>query len=252
MSGLEWIVNGYTLSLAVLLVVGGRMGDIFGRRKLFVFGVILFTFASMTAGFAPTNSAVVASRVVQGVGAAFMMPGTLSIISDAFPPAQRGKAIGTWAGVSALALAVGPVLGGFLTEYVSWRAIFFINLPVGILAVLAALFIVKESRDSAVGRQVDVLGVVALTASLTALVLALIEGNSWGWESPAVLGLIAGSVLMLGVFVLIEMKVKAPIVEFALFKSRNFIGAVIVAFIISFAMLGVFFFLALYMQNILG
>ena len=251
-SGLEWIVNGYTLSLAVLLVVGGRMGDIFGRRKMFVFGVTLFTFASMTAGFAPNNSAVVASRVVQGVGAAFMMPGTLSIITDAFPPAQRGKAIGTWAGVSALALAVGPVLGGFLTEYVSWRAIFFINLPVGILAVLAALFIVKESRDSTVGRQIDVLGVTALTASLTALVLALIEGNTWGWESPAVLGLVAGSVLMMGAFVLIETRVKAPIVQFDLFKSRNFIGAVTVAFIISFAMMGVFFFLALYMQNVLG
>lgn len=251
-SGLEWIVNGYTLSLAVLLVVGGRMGDIFGRRKMFVFGVILFTVASMTAGFAPTNFAIVASRVIQGIGAAFMMPGTLSIITDAFPPAQRGKAIGTWAGVSALALAVGPVLGGFLTEYVSWRAIFFINLPIGIMAVMAALFVVKESRDSTVGRQIDVLGVTALTASLTALVLALIEGNTWGWGSPAVLGLIAGSVLILGAFVAIELRVKAPIVEFALFKSRNFIGAVTVAFIISFAMLGVFFFLALYMQNILG
>lgn len=251
-SGLEWIVNGYTLSLAVLLVVGGRMGDIFGRRRMFVFGVILFTVASMTAGLAPTNFALVASRVIQGIGAAFMMPGTLSIITDAFPPAQRGKAIGTWAGVSALALAVGPVLGGFLTEYVSWRAIFYINLPVGILAVLAALFVVKESRDSAVGRQVDVLGVTALTAALTALVLALIEGNSWGWQSPAVLGLVGGAVLMLVAFVAIERRVKAPIVEFSLFSSRNFIGAVTVAFIISFAMLGVFFFLALYMQNILG
>jgi len=251
-SGLEWIVNGYTLSFAVLLAVGGRMGDIFGRRRMFVVGVIIFTFASATAGFAPNNFALVASRVLQGAGAAFMMPGTLSIITDAFPPHERGKAIGTWAGVSALALAVGPVLGGFLTEYVSWRAIFYINLPVGVLAVLAALFIVRESRDTTVGRQVDLLGVGVLTVSLTALVLALIEGNSWGWGSPAVFGLIAVSVILMIAFVAAEQRVKAPIIEFSLFNSRNFIGSVIVAFIISFAMMGVFFFLALYMQNILG
>ena len=231
-AGLEWIVNGYTLSFAVLLAVGGRMGDIFGRRKMFVVGVVIFTFASATAGFAPTNFALVASRVLQGVGAAFMMPGTLSIITDAFPPHERGKAIGTWAGVSALALAVGPVLGGFLTEHVSWRAIFYINLPVGVLAVLAALFIVRESRDTTVGRQVDLLGVGVLTVSLTALVLALIEGNSWGWGSPAVVGLIAASVILMAAFVVVEQRVKAPIIEFS--------------------MMGVFFFLALYMQNVLG
>lgn len=251
-SGLEWIVNGYTLSFAVLLAVGGRIGDIFGRRKAFTFGVIVFTLASTTAGFAPSNAALVASRVLQGVGAAFMMPGTLSIITDAFPPSERGKAIGTWAGVSALALAIGPVLGGFLTEHVSWRAIFYINLPVGILAVLAATFVVRESRDTTVGRKVDYLGVGILTVSLTALVLALIEGNSWGWGSAAVIGLIAVAIVSLISFIFTERRVAAPIIEFGLFKSRNFIGSVVVAFIISFAMMGVFFFLALYMQNILG
>ncbi len=251
-SGLERIVNGYTLSFAVLLAVGGRIGDIFGRRKAFVFGVIVFTIASATAGFAPNNFALVASRVLQGIGAAFMMPGTLSIITDAFPAHERGKAIGTWAGVSALALAIGPVLGGFLTEQVSWRAIFYINLPVGIIAVLAALFVVRESRDTTVGRKVDYTGVGILTVSLTALVLALIEGNSWGWDSTAVLALIAVSVGALIAFVFTENRVTAPIIEFGLFKSRNFIGSVITAFIISFAMMGVFFFLALYMQNVLG
>jgi EmrB/QacA subfamily drug resistance transporter len=250
-SGLEWIVNGYTLSFAVLLAVGGRLGDIFGRRRMFIFGVIIFTFASTTAGFAPSNFALVASRVLQGVGAAFMMPGTLSIITNAFPPAERGKAIGTWAGVSALALAIGPVLGGFLTEHVSWRAIFFINLPVGVVAVAAALLFVKESRDYTVNRDVDVLGVGVLTMSLTGFVLALIEGNSWGWDSTAIIGLLAFSVAMFVAFFIVEQRVKAPIIEFALFKSRNFIGAVITAFIITFSMMGVFFFLALYMQNIL-
>ena len=251
-AGLEWIVNGYTLSFAVLLATGGRMGDIFGRRRMFIFGVIIFTLSSFTAGFAPDQTALVASRIAQGVGAAFMMPGTLSIITDAFPAEERGKAIGTWAGVSALALAVGPVLGGYLTEDVSWRMIFYINLPVGLLAVIAAIFYVRESRDTSVGREVDYAGVAVMTVGLTAIVLALIEGNTWGWTSPAILGLIALALIALPVFVLVENRSKAPTVEFRLFRSRNFIGAVTVAFIISFAMMGVFFFLALYMQNILG
>jgi len=250
-SGLEWIVNGYTLSFAVLLATGGRIGDIFGRRRAFVFGVIVFTVASATAGFAPDDISLIVSRVFQGIGAAFMMPGTLSIITDVFPPQERGKAIGTWAGVSALALAVGPVLGGFLTEHVSWRAIFYINLPVGILAVLAALFVVRESRDTTVGRKVDYLGVSLLTVSLTALVLTLIEGNSWGWGSTAVISLWAVCAVFLVAFIAAERRVEAPVIEFGLFKSRNFIGAVTTAFIISFAMMGVFFFLALYMQNVL-
>jgi EmrB/QacA subfamily drug resistance transporter len=251
-SALEWTINGYTLSFAVLLAVGGRLGDIFGRRRMFIGGVVLFTLSSATAGFAPDTLSLVISRIAQGVGAAFMMPGTLSIITDAFPAEERGRAIGTWAGVSALALAIGPLLGGFLTEHVGWQAIFFINLPVGIGAVLAALFAVRESRDETVGREVDYTGVAVLTAGLTALVLALVEGNSWGWGSPEIISLIAGSAVLLIAFVAIEQRVRAPIVEFGLFANRTFIGAVSVAFIVTFAMLGMFFFLALYMQNILG
>jgi EmrB/QacA subfamily drug resistance transporter len=252
LSSLEWTVSGYTLSFAVLLATGGRLGDIFGRRRMFIGGVVVFTLSSATAGFAQDTLSLVISRVAQGAGAAFMMPGTLSIITDAFPARERGRAIGTWAGVSALALAIGPVVGGFLVEHVSWRAIFFINLPVGVGAVLAALFAVRESRDETVGREVDSAGVAALTVGLTALVLSLIEGNSWGWGSPRIVTLLVLSALMLVAFVLIERRVKAPIVAFALFADRNFIGAVTVAFIVSFAMLGMFFFLALYMQNILG
>ena len=251
-SGLEWTVNGYTLSFAVLLATGGRLGDIFGRRRMFIGGVIVFTLSSATAGLAPDTLSLVLSRVAQGVGAAFMMPGTLSIITDAFPAEERGKAIGTWAGVSALALAIGPVVGGFLVEHVSWRAIFYMNLPVGFAAVTAALFAVRESRDDTVGREIDFAGVAALTGGLTALVLALVEGNSWGWGSPEIVALLAVSLLLLGGFAAIELRSHAPMVEFGLFAGRNFIGAVTVAFIVSFAMLGMFFFLALYMQNILG
>jgi EmrB/QacA subfamily drug resistance transporter len=250
-SGLEWTVNGYTLSFAVLLATGGRLGDIFGRRRTFLIGVVVFALSSATAGLAQSPTDLVISRVVQGVGAALMMPGTLSIITDAFPAHERGKAMGTWAGVSALALAVGPVLGGFLTEQVSWRAIFYLNIPVAAGAIAATIFAVRESRDTTVGREVDYLGVAALTAGLTALVLALVEGNDWGWASGGIVALLAGSVLALAAFVAIELRVKAPMVEFRFFADRNFVGAVVVALIITFAMMGVFFFLALYMQDIL-
>jgi EmrB/QacA subfamily drug resistance transporter len=250
-SGLEWTINGYTLSFAVLLATGGRLGDIFGRRRMFLAGVIIFALSSATAGFAADETSLVISRVVQGVGAALMMPGTLSIITDAFPAHERGKAMGTWAGVSALALAIGPVLGGFLTQHVSWRAIFYINIPVAIGAVLATTFAVRESRDTSVGREVDYAGVAVLTAGLTALVLALVEGNSWGWGSTQIVALLVGAAIALPAFVWVENRVKAPMVQFDLLSDRNFIAAVCVAMIISFAMLGVFFFLALYMQDIL-
>src|SRR3954471_19775843 len=189
LSSLEWTVSGYTLSFAVLLATGGRLGDIFGRRRMFIGGGIVFTLSSATAGLAQDTLSVVLSRVAKGAGAAFMMPGTLSIITDAFPARERGKAIGTWAGVSALALAIGPVVGGFLVEHVSWRAIFYFNLPVGIGAVLAALFAVRESRDESSSHVVDYGGVATITVGLSALVLALVEGNSWGWGSPRIVAL---------------------------------------------------------------
>jgi EmrB/QacA subfamily drug resistance transporter len=251
-SSLEWVVNGYSLSFAVLLATGGRLGDILGRRRMFMTGVVLFAISSATAGLAPSTTALVASRVTQGIGASLMMPATLSIITNAFPPAERGRAIGTWAGVSALALALGPLLGGFLTEHVSWRAIFYLNIPVAAAAIAATLFAVRESRDETVGREIDWAGTAVLTVGLTAGVLALIEGNSWGWGSPRIIGLIAISIVVLAGFVKLEGRVRAPIVQFEFLRNRNFVGSLIVAFIISFSMLGMFFFMALYIQNILG
>jgi EmrB/QacA subfamily drug resistance transporter len=252
LSALEWTVNAYTLTFAVLLITGGRLGDIFGRRRMFLFGVVVFALSSATIGFAPSDGWLVASRAVQGIGAAFMMPATLSIISNAFPPEERGKAIGTWAGVSAIALAVGPLLGGWLTEDVSWRAIFFINLPVAVGAVAVTLFATHESRDETVDRRVDIPGIAAMTVALTALVFALVEGNSWGWGSAGIIGLLALTVVALGAFVAIERRAPAPIVDFDALRSKQFLGANIVAFMVSFGMLAMFFFLALYMQNILG
>ncbi len=160
LSALEWTVNAYTLTFAVLMITGGRLGDIFGRRRFFLFGVVVFGLSSAAIGFAPSDTLLVAFRAVQGIGAAFMMPATLSIITQAFPPHQRGIAIGTWAGVSAMALAIGPVIGGFLTQDVSWRAIFFINPPIAALAVAVTLFAARETRDETVDRTVDVGGIV--------------------------------------------------------------------------------------------
>ena len=251
-SSLEWTVNAYTLTFAVLLVTGGRLGDIFGRRTMFLFGVIVFALSSAFIGFAPTQEVLVAGRAVQGIGAAFMMPGTLSIISDAFPPQERGRAIGTWAGVSGLALAIGPVVGGALTEYVSWRAIFFLNLPVAAGAIVVTLFAARNSRDETVDRSVDYPGIAALSVGLTALILALIEGNRWGWGSTAIIALFVTAVLGAVAFIYIETHRRVPMVDFRFFKSRTFAGANLVAIVISFAMLAQFFFMALYMQNILG
>ncbi|MEA2401404.1 MAG: hypothetical protein QOK00_1807 [Thermoleophilaceae bacterium] len=252
LSGLEWTVNIYTLTFAVLLVTGGRLGDILGRRKMFLFGVVVFALSSAAIGLAPGQGWLVGGRALQGAGAAFMMPATLSIITVTFPPEERGKAIGTWAGVSALALAIGPVVGGALAEYVSWRAIFFLNLPVAVGAVLVTLFATHESRDETKRHTIDWAGIVTFSTGLTALVLALIEGNSWGWGSARVVALLAVAVVGLVAFAVIEPRAREPMVEFSLFRSRTFLGANFVAFIVSFAMLAMFFFTALYMQNILG
>ena len=251
LQALEWTMNAYTLTLAALMVTAGRLGDIFGRRKLFLFGVAVFGASSLAIGVAPDDVLLVAFRAVQGIGAAFMMPATLSIISQAFPAEQRGTAIGTWAGVGALALAIGPVLGGFLTEDVSWRAIFFINPPIAVGAVAVTLFAARESRDETVGRIVAVAGIATLTAGLTALVLALVESNSWHWGSARIVGLFVVAVVALAAFVVIELRVRAPMLDFSFFRSRTSAGANVVAFLVTFAMFAQFFFLTLYMQNVL-
>ena len=251
LAGLEWTVNAYTLAFGVLLVTGGRLGDIFGRRRVFLFGVVLFAGSSAFIGFSQSQAWLVAGRAMQGVGAAFMMPATLSIITNAFPPQERGKAIGTWAGVSALALAIGPVVGGLLVEHVSWQSIFFINLPVAVGAVAVTLFATHESRDETVVPKVDFAGIATLTTGLTALTLALVEAAAWGWGSPRIIGLFALAAAGLTAFVYVERRAAVPMVDFGFFGARTFLGANLVAFIVSFAMLAMFFFISLYMQNVL-
>jgi len=251
LSALEWTINAYTLTLAVFMVTGGRLGDIFGRRRMFLIGVVVFGLSSAVIGLSPNGTVLVAFRAIQGIGAAFMMPATLSIITQTFPAEQRGMAIGTWAGVSAMALAIGPVLGGFLTQSVSWRAIFFINPPIAVVAIAVTLFATRESRDETVDRSVDYPGIATLTVSLTALVLALVEGDSWRWGSVRVISLFVIAAAGLVAFVRIELRSRAPMVDFSFFRSRSFLGSNLVAFFVTFAMFSQFFFLTLYMQNVL-
>ncbi len=250
-SSLEWTVNAYTLSFAVLLVTGGRLGDLFGRRRMFLFGVGVFAFSSFMIALSQSDTWLIAFRALQGVGSGFMMPATLSIITNTFDAHERGRAIGTWAGVSAMALAIGPVVGGFLVEEVSWQSIFLLNVPVAVIAIFVTLFAVRESRDETALREVDVPGVASLSIGLAALVLALVKSNSWGWGSARVLGLFALAALALATFAYVEPRRRAPMVQFSFFRSRAYFGANVVAFIVSFTMFATFFSLALYMQDIL-
>jgi EmrB/QacA subfamily drug resistance transporter len=250
-SSLEWVVNAYTLSFAVTLVTGGRLGDLFGRRRMFLIGVAIFGSSSFMIALSQSDTWLILFRAVQGIGSGFMMPATLSIITNTFDAHERGRAIGTWAGVSAMALAIGPVVGGFLVEEVSWQSIFLLNVPVAALAIFVTLFAVRESRDETAIREIDVPGVAALTVGLAALVLALVKSNSWGWGSARVIGLFAIAAVALTAFVLIEPRRRAPMVEFSFFRSRTFFGSNVVAFIVSFTMFATFFSLTLYMQDIL-
>lgn len=251
-AALEWIVNGYTLSLAVLMVTMGKLGDIFGRKRVFLIGLTLFTAASFASGVAPNLGTLVLLRVLQGIGGSIMMPGTLSIISATFHGKERAQAIGIWAGISGLALALGPVVGGVLVQYVNWQAIFFINIPIGIVAFVVATRVVRESSDSNAARSVDYLGVVTLTAGLFALTLALIEGQGWGWGSGRILGLFAAAVVAFALFGAVEIRQPHPMMQFGIFRSRAFLAANIITLVQTFGMFGTIFFLTLYMQNVLG
>jgi EmrB/QacA subfamily drug resistance transporter len=250
-SSLEWTVNAYTLTFAVLLVTGGRLGDLYGRRRMFMLGVTVFGLSSLLIALSKSDTWLIAFRAVQGIGSGFMMPATLSIITNTFDAHERGRAIGTWAGVSAMALAIGPVLGGLLVQDVSWQSIFILNVPVAVVAIAVTLFATKESRDETAVREIDLPGVASLTVGLAALVLALVKSNTWGWGSGRVIGLFALALVAVAAFFVIEPRRRVPIVDFSFFRSRTYFGANVVAFIVSFTMFATFFSLALYMQDIL-
>ena len=252
LSSLEWIVTAYALTFAALLITGGKLGDLYGRRKMFIAGLVVFTLASLACGLAPNAGFLIGARAVQGVGAALMNPATLSIITATFPPKERGQAIGIWAGVSALALAIGPLLGGLIVDNINWHWIFYVNVPVGVVGIIVSRWVIAESRDTSHEQSIDLPGLVTSGGSLLALSYALIEGNKHGWGSPEIIGLFVGAAVLLAVFILLELRQRLPMLDLELFKIGSFAGANIVAMLVSLGMFGVFFFISIYVQNVLG
>src|SRR6195952_5617524 len=251
--GLEWLVSGYILAFASLLLAGGRLGDIYGRRRLFLIGLGIFTAASLVAGLAGSAEVLVAARTVQGLGAALATPPTLAIISAASAdPRRRASAVGIWAGVGALALAVGPLLGGVLAQHATWGWIFEINVPVGIATLLLGASVITESRLDVGPRRLDVPGLVTSAAALFALTYALIEGQQHGWTSPMILGCFALALALGLAFISIERRSAEPMVALALFSERVFSGGLIALMMWGFGLFGIYFFTSLYLQGVLG
>ena len=248
----EWTVTGYVLMTGVFPVAMGRAGDIFGRRKMYLAGLVAFVATSAACGLAQNIEQLVVLRILQGLGAATMMPLTLSIITNAFPPEQRGLAIGIWGGVSGLGLIAGPVLGGLLVNGDEWRWIFLVNIPVGAVALILALAFVPESRDTNAPRYLDWRGLLTLSAGLFLLLFGLTRGNDEGWASALILSCFAAGVLMLAAFVVVERRVRAPLVDLSLFRSRPFVMACLTASLFSAAVFGSQPYTSLFMQNYLG
>jgi EmrB/QacA subfamily drug resistance transporter len=251
LSQLQWVVTGYALTFAAFMLIGGKVADAYGRRRMFVVGIVVFTLASLACGLAGSSEMLIAARVVQGIGAAMMNPATLSIIAATFPPAQRGAAIGIWAGVSATALAIGPLVGGLLTESLSWHWIFFVNVPVGIAGIVASLLFIDESKDQTHVR-LDLPGLATSGIGLFGLTYGLIEANAYGWTSPRIVGSFAIAVAALAAFGVLERRQWEPMLPLELFRNRTYTGANVSVLLVALAMFGVFFFMSLYMQGILG
>src|SRR5213078_1014353 len=251
-SELEWVVNAYALTFGVLLLSGGKLADLLGRRLIFIAGLVIFTASSLACGLANGPEVLIAARTVQGIGAALMNPATLSIVTATFPPRQRGMAIGIWAGVSAMALAIGPLVGGILTEKINWSWIFYVNVPIGVLGIVAARIFVDETRDTSRDQRLDLPGLLSSGIGLFALTYALISTNHHGWTSPLVLSLFAIAFVSLLAFVLLELHQRVPMLDLRLFRNATFAGANTVMLLVGLSMFGIFFFNSLFIQNILG
>ncbi len=238
---LQWVVESYGVLLAALILVGGSFGDRFGRRLIFIAGVLIFALASAGCGLAQNIHQLIGARSIQGVGAALLVPGSLAIISTSFDEKNRGQAIGIWSGFTAITTAVGPVLGGWLVQHASWRWVFFLNLPIAAAVVAISLWRIPESRSSSAGR-VDWLGAILATAGLGSLVTGFVESLNLGWRNPLVLGGLAVGLGCLVAFVFVEAASTAPTLPLMLFKSRSFSGANLLTLFL-YAAVGIFFFL---------
>jgi len=249
---LSWVVNGYTLFFGGFLLLGGRMADLIGRRRLFVVGLVVFALASLAGGLATSSGMLIAARAVQGLGAALLSPAALSLVTVIFAEgAERNKAMGVWGAVAGSGGAAGVLFGGLLTEYAGWEWVLFVNVPIGLAAAVAAARLLPESRNGG-ARNFDLAGAVSVTAGLSLLVYTLVDANDAGWTSGQTLGLAAVALALIATFVAVELRSKAPLVPFGIFRMRTITGTNVVALLVAMALFSMFFFISLYMQQVLG
>jgi EmrB/QacA subfamily drug resistance transporter len=249
---LSWVVNAYTLFFGGFLLLGGRMADLLGRRRMFIVGLVLFALASLAGGFAGSPGTLVAARAVQGLGAALLSPAALSLVTVMFTEgAERNKALGVWGAVAGSGAAAGVLLGGVLTEFAGWEWVLWVNVPIGIAAAILAPRLLPESRNEG-SRHFDFAGAVSVTAGLSLLVYTLVDANDAGWLSGQTLGLAAVALSLLAAFVVIELRSQAPLMPFAIFSKRTISVTNVVALLVAMALFSMFFFVSLYMQVVLG
>jgi EmrB/QacA subfamily drug resistance transporter len=252
-SDLPWVVNAYVLTFGGFLLLGGRLADLLGRRRVFIAGLILFALASLAGGLATTSGQLILARAVQGLGAAILSPAALSIVATTFRDgAERNKALGVWGAVAGSGGAAGVLLGGVLTDGLGWEWVLWVNVPIGIAAAAIAPALLAESREEVEIRRFDVAGAVTITAGLSLLVYALVDANNAGWGSARTIGLLAFAVLLLAAFVAIERRSRAPLVPFSFFRIRTVTGANVVGLLVGASLFSMFFFISLYMQQVLG
>ena len=251
-SSLPWVVNAYVLTFGGFLLLGGRLADLLGRRRVFMGGLILFAIASLAGGLASTSGQLVAARAVQGLGAAILSPAALSIVATTFKDgAERNKALGIWGAVAGSGGAAGVLLGGILTEYLGWEWVLWVNFPIGIAAAALAPRLIAESRAEQEVRTFDVAGATTITLGLSALVFALLDAEDAGWGSTQTIGVLALSAILLIAFVAIERRSRAPLVPFSIFRLRTITGANVVGILVGASLFSMFFFISLYMQQVL-
>jgi EmrB/QacA subfamily drug resistance transporter len=249
-AGLQWVVTGYLLTLAALLLLGGALGDRYGRRRIFVIGVVWFAVASLLCGVAPNIITLIAARALQGVGGALLVPGSLAILEASFIPSDRSKAIGAWAGLGGVATAVGPFVGGFLIGAVSWRLVFYLNLPLTVAAVAITVRHVPESRDPAASGRIDVVGAALVSIGLAGLCYGLIEGSDLGWQSAVIDASLVLGALALVLFLLAETRVRHPMLPLTVFRSTQFSAANVVTLVVYAGLGGALFLLPVELQQV--
>src|SRR3954467_9948019 len=252
-SNLPWVVNAYVLTFGGFLLLGGRMADLLGRRRVFMGGLVLFALASLAGGLATNEAQLIAARAVQGLGAAILSPAALSIVTTTFRDgSERNRALGVWGAVAGSGGAAGVLLGGVLTDGLGWEWVLWVNVPIGLIAAFIAPRLLAESRSEAETRHFDFAGAVSVTAGLSLLVYALVDANNAGWGSGRTIGLLAVSAALLGAFIAIERRSAAPLVPFRIFRQRTITGANVVGLLVGASLFSMFFFISLYMQQVLG